>query len=372
MLARGIQCRVLDTSAVCHPKAVQQVHGFDIPEGVIHHRITSEAELEQHRADLSEVDWIVCHVTNGLVTPNNYPVMKWISRSGKPYILLCHNSVPGSANYRGSPSQFHLRMRNAIQRIPGLSLKASLIARLPLWLLGLRPAALVVRGGRKSVVPQRLISSTTRTLWAHSTDYDLALSAGLDPVSVDTAVFIDQYLPFHMDWTLVKDFNGIDPDNYYGGLRILFGRIEQEFGLKVVVAAHPKSDYCGKEHLFGDRDITFGRTTEEIRRSKLVITSTSQAISSAIIYGKPVLIYSTRDHHCHPVVWRYLDPICDELGKKLFFLENSKDANISGSLAINQDKYDEYIGNHVKVPESPVTPLWDIVIDELESMGTQQ
>ncbi|RAU23557.1 hypothetical protein CU669_00160 [Paramagnetospirillum kuznetsovii] len=368
MTAQGIAVTVFDTTRICHPR-VDPGTPWTPPDDTAVHRLSDSDDLSRLAPDLARCDLVVMLATSGLVTPANLPVLRWVTRLGLPYLLVSASAMPDVNNRAGESGSRSKRLLNMVQRLPRLSLRASLTARLPLSLLGVAPAAWVVYGGLSSRRPQRLIMPTTREIWAHAPDYESYLAQRGEVIeSTDTAVFLDQYLPFHQDWTLVPGFKGIDPDNYFGGLRLLFDRVEAELGLKVVIAAHPRADYTGREHLFGSgRRIVSGRSSDLVRASRLVINSTSMAMSLAVLYRKPLIIYSTHDHYPLPVVWRYIDPICAQLGRRLIFLEDAATADLSDAQGFDGARYDGYVEKYIKRPGSEERPFWDIVLDTVRA-----
>ena len=363
MAERGIRCEVFDAGIIWHRKAARPAKAFDVPAHVQAHQVRTRENIADMQRTLADCDVIFSHVSGGLVTPTNLPVLRAICRSGRPYIVFSQNAMPGVANFSGADGNKRQRMKNILQRLPSLSFAASVIARLPLRYLGLRPASAVVLGGYRSERPHSLITCQTKRIWAHATDYEVASNTQAAPPSHPTAVFIDQYMPYHRDWVLVPGVKGIDADNYYGGLRTLFDRIEREKGIEVVIAQHPRANYHGKENLFGGRPIIEGRTAELVKASSLVITSTSMTLNQAVAMRKPMLIYTTHDHYANPTVWRYLDPICKELDRRLIYLEDAASTQLDDILTVNDALYDRFVDNYLKKPASPDGAFWNIVLD---------
>lgn len=105
-------------------------------------------------------------------------------------------------------------------------------------------------------------------------------------------VFIDQYIVAHSDFekrgihTPVKD-----PNKYYDQLNGFFDIVEQDYNCDVVIAAHPKAEYTGKE--FGNREIIYGNTNVLIKDAELVIFQYSTAIGICMMFQKDYInIYS--------------------------------------------------------------------------------
>ena len=106
------------------------------------------------------------------------------------------------------------------------------------------------------------------------------------------AVFLDTNLPHQTDLR-VLGLPALDPHNYYFSLNRFFDRVESQCGVKVVIAAHPKSNY--------DMDRFHGRacirdlTPQLVKYAEFVITQTSSALSYAVLNFKPAIFVYTDD-----------------------------------------------------------------------------
>ena len=142
----------------------------------------------------------------------------------------------------------------------------------------------------------RLHNSAKRMIAINSFDYE-DVRQQLQPIPSELgskrfAVFLDQYYPYHPD---VKIDGGKPPTPafYFESLNRLFNRIEQEIGLEVLIAAHPKAEY--NNHEFGARKLYKYRTAELVRASDLVIAHDSMAVSFAILYKRPIYFCYTSE-----------------------------------------------------------------------------
>jgi hypothetical protein len=87
--------------------------------------------------------------------------------------------------------------------------------------------------------------------------YVRSLSEKTRPVEGSFAVFLDINLPYHTDLKIVG-WPTIEPHEYYASLNRFFDLLEERFGIKIVIAAHPKANY-GRE-IFQGREIYCGMT----------------------------------------------------------------------------------------------------------------
>jgi len=133
---------------------------------------------------------------------------------------------------------------------------------------------------------------------AHSLDYDLFIkSSFVNNTSLKYpgkyAVFIDEFLPFHPDNLVRRRKPDVKAKDYYGDLNQFFKKVESQFGLTVVVAAHPRSNYHKTENPFRNFTCIHGDTVSLIKNSVFVMTHASTAISLAILYEKPLLFLAS-------------------------------------------------------------------------------
>ena len=73
-------------------------------------------------------------------------------------------------------------------------------------------------------------------------DFDNYLEQKTDIITSNTIVFLDEYLPYHPDFDLLK-MEKINANQYYKELNNFFSKIEAHTSSRVVIAAHPKANY---------------------------------------------------------------------------------------------------------------------------------
>lgn len=104
-------------------------------------------------------------------------------------------------------------------------------------------------------------------------------------VEAKYAVFLDIYLPFHSDLTLVG-MRPLNPESYYAELDSFFVAVERKYGLQVVIAAHPKARYLNDE--FRGRKIFTEKTAPLVRDAEFVVCHASTSVSYAVLNRKPL------------------------------------------------------------------------------------
>lgn len=123
-------------------------------------------------------------------------------------------------------------------------------------------------------------------------DYELYRSAAEVPSGGGPGyvVYVDNFFPFHPD--ILKRDSRVDPARlalaFHASLNSFFSEVERCHGCRVVIAAHPSSVYDGNP--FGGREIVHDRTCELIKGCKAACMHTSNALSFAILFDKPLAL----------------------------------------------------------------------------------
>lgn len=211
------------------------------------------------------------------------------------------------------------------------------------------------------------VGESTTPIWAHAKDYGLYMEEETKHHTIsDSAVFIDEYIPYHRDLAALGIPSPIGGSVYYAMLRRFFDRIEAEFSLRVIVAACPRANYDDKPGLFGDREVVFFKTAQLIASSKLVLAHRSTAINFAVLFRKPILLVTTkqlyRSHH-RP----YLNGFSMALGLPLQFMDDVRSMDLKHALHINTQAYESFQEDYIKTTASPAAPFWEIVMSAIES-----
>lgn len=109
----------------------------------------------------------------------------------------------------------------------------------------------------------------------------------------DYILFADIALPNHIDFTNLN-ISTIDKDIYFKKINSFFDKIEQETGLPVIIAAHPKSR---KHKDYGTRPFIFGKTDQLIANSNLVLMHYSSTMSYCALAKKPLVFLTTNEFY---------------------------------------------------------------------------
>ena len=76
---------------------------------------------------------------------------------------------------------------------------------------------------------------------------------------------------------------------YLDQIAYMLDRLEDHYGMPVIVANHPRCDLRGYD--YGGRKIVEGRTCELSKKCSLFVTATTTAIAYPVLYNKDILFY---------------------------------------------------------------------------------
>ncbi len=208
----------------------------------------------------------------------------------------------------------------------------------------------------------------TEILFGHALDYDLYLNNGTPRRSLNgkTAVFIDQYLPYHPDFARFNIDCYVKAQTYYPALRRFFEFIKENTNATVEVAAHPRSDYSKHPESFAGYSISKGETRDLVARSCCVIAHNTTAVSFAVLYRKPIIFAMTRELQVSPLQM-HIQTLSGMLGKKPINIDGPLDrVDLNFEMTVNEEKYRAYRERFIKMPGTPELPLWEIIAKRLE------
>lgn len=89
----------------------------------------------------------------------------------------------------------------------------------------------------------------------------------------------------HPDTKLLS-LDAIKPEEYYPLLNAYFDRVEKQFGMPVVIAAHPKALRYKEENFFGGRSVYFDSSAILCRDADFVIAHASTSVNYPVVFGK--------------------------------------------------------------------------------------
>jgi len=290
-----------------------------------------------------------------------------MSNSRARYVSSVANSAPIAKNDKKTEKLLH-NFKN-LQKITWKKLINYIFSRIPFQWMGVKPSDFLLAGGEKTIkhcvsVPT---DKSTKILWVHSLDYDRYLEEKRkDSGEHETAVFLDEYVPFHPDYVHAGAEAPVSADRYYSQLNNFFKLIEDRLGFEVIIALHPRSNYEARPDYFDGRKCVRGETARLIKMSKLVLAHNSTALSLANLFYKPVIFLTSFELDKS---WMGSRIRCRAgwFAKKPIFINKPDTVDWVHELTISKNTYHDYRQAYIKKDESLDLPFWQIVADRLRA-----
>lgn len=362
----GFEVEVWDFTPFLHPE-IQHVKVLDPIDYGNHHQFLTRNEAVAAIFELPRSCFVVCFIGYRY---SSFPIYRAISKGKLRYCISVTNVVPiPPINTIQSPINFLTKLR---QSSPA-KLFNSFYLRIPFNYLGLRPATLLLAGGEGSIRYSSLITRETAILWAHALDYDLYLKEKDEPIQVDTnmGVFLDEYLPFHPDFVSLGLAPPSSPEEYYPKLCKFFDLLEREYGVRIVIAAHPRSDYEDRSDYFGGRPVLKGQTAAVVRKSGFAIAHSSRSLRFAVLFNKPVLFITTNSIQQSALKGPYVLVMSSCFNKTPINLDEPFYMDWEKELTVDQAAYARYREGYIKKSGSPEKPCWQIFADFLKTLEAE-
>lgn len=302
-----------------------------------------------------------------------------LSRYNLHYGIPLSNAIPVSeypreqqrilTMYSKIKKILHATHDTAVQKITQL-----LWSRIPFRWKGVKAADMIFFGGKKSYTMYKKcypISQQTHRVWCHAFDYDLYLQEkekSIAPIQQHkSAIFIDSYFPFHEDYVYEGGKPTLSAEYYYPQLVRFFEYVETTFGLRVIIAAHPRSQYEKHPDFFKGRGIVRGKTIELIRSADLVILHSSTATNFAVLFKKPML-FITLDALQSTVEGAAIQSFASYFNQPAINISQPYRLDKNCLCTYDANRYETYKREYIKKDESPEKPFWQIAADAIKTI----
>jgi hypothetical protein len=228
---------------------------------------------------------------------------------------------------------------------------------------------LAIVSGEQSIADVKHRGEMIRT---HNFDYDIYLALIRSPPTTAGryAVFIDQDYCFHPEYLYQSIPPLATPEKYFTALCTGLKIIAEALKVQVRVAAHPRATYQQRGlDFFEGFAVEYGKTAELIRGCEAVICHDSTAVQFAVLFAKPV-IFVTTDELTITNEGQSIVKIAAELGKSPVNLDGTDLPAVDWrkEMQVDARKYEDYRSKYIKSVGSAEMPLWDIVINHVESL----
>jgi|GEM_PF-1165088 len=382
--SQGFEIEVLDLTELLHRgREFNKLVAQPLQGDFIHH-INSYQELEcfvkRFSGDSLFIDYLVgC----SKVTLREERVFRLLKKYGVNYTFLTSGALPlpsrSVINKSGKIKIFQSRVVKILTN--PYKLLNFLVSEIIVFLTRHRivyPLPVVIFGGDSEVL--RLYVEARNfdkgnIVPVHSFDYDSSMLflRGLGnklPENDDICVFLDEAATHHSDFAIL----GIEPaaaEFYFVAMNRFFDFVEKNTGLKVVIAAHPRSEYESMSDVFGGRAVIKDKTLELVARSKLVVVHMSTSLSYAVLFKKPVISVKIPGMRVDGGQNLMVETMGEAIGSKPIDLDKDELTSSLLQCEYNLEKYSEYKKRYVKTVGADELPAWEIVAKTVKNIQSE-
>ncbi|TAN45254.1 MAG: hypothetical protein EPN22_04475 [Nitrospirae bacterium] len=312
---------------------------------------------------LSESDFVI------MLVPYMYEslwIYKALSKSSAAYAAYCANALP---IFKDGVDGTAMKILHYLNTKP-MALVKHLVMRLPFLFVGVKPVNLILAGGNKCLQYNYPTGRNTEILWVHSLDYDIYLQEKDKPDEKrNIAVFIDEFLPLHHEYSMFGIEPPIEAGKYYALLARFFDLVEKETGHEVVIAECPEANYEELPDYFKRRKRLKGQTANLVKQSKLVLGHYSTALSFANLFRKPVIFMTCADFY-GKFEYYQIPEMAKWFGKKPVFIDSEDNIDWKFELTVSDEHYDRYRKAYIKTDDSQDLFFWQVVANKIKNWGT--
>lgn len=205
---------------------------------------------------------------------------------------------------------------------------------------------------------------------AHSFDYDNFLAFNYKKKqSKKYFIFLDKGGSSHPDHHFNKINNKADYKDYYEKIDLFLDKVSLQTNLHPLVLAHPKSniEYIKK---LSNSHIVQNNSIKYIYESELVFSYSSVAISYAVLFKKPIIIYSYNftgfSKYQNIFYYNENSAFADELDVEHILINEYLKSDLKIDIKnISKERYFSYINNYIKTPNSPKKSIWEIILENI-------
>ncbi len=177
---------------------------------------------------------------------------------------------------------------------------------------------------------------------------------------------MDEDAAYHSDYVNLGIKPYVTAVNYYQTMSLGLSQIAEALGCDVKIAAHPRSDHQSKLYKYS-LPILKDQTFELIKKASVVVVHASTALQWAVCMLKPIILVTT-DEMNKSVAKQTIEAFAFALGKEVVNINKiPKNYDWKSQLFVNETKYQKYVETYIKQPRSPEKPVWEIVINRMES-----
>ncbi len=320
--------------------------------------VASATDME-HALQRYRPDYALDFIGLGPLTP---VLQRMLAAAGTRFVVQRSGNIPLPSLF--SSLAWKLRTRRVVPRPPPASAASSdvtspapsIFSRVrqkltSAWALrrALRSPDIALLAGSSSL--NHFTRRARHILWVGSQDFHsfrrLSEQQSDRPVASPYAVLIDDNIPYASDWALLGLSAPVTPELYYRAMRRLFTILEAQWGMPLVIAAHPSSRHDERvQQGFDGITLLHGCTAELVRHAEAVVLHGSTAVSFAALAQKP-LLFLTSDELRVSDYGLYIEIMAKEFGLAPLNIDHLDSVPDLKSLSLSPDIHAKYLDRYV-------------------------
>jgi hypothetical protein len=375
--SNGFEVFFYDFSPIVFPEVREASKFLALPAIKNYFLFNDEKEAIQTIQNLGSECFVVII---GYYQAENFKIFQTLSKTNIPYASYVCDTFPGGLGSIGKSIwwKFFLKFYRSFtqkQRKDFFSLKklkSFLFKPVLAPIFGIRPPNICILGGESSLKhngASALIGKGTELLWSHCIDCNQYISdLHKSKTQEKLAVFVDLGAPmFHWDRLLPEGKEHFTCEHYYPSLCRFLDYVEEELELEVVIAAHPKSNHIEYPEYYGKRQVLRDQTLPLIKKSKLVISHASTALTYVILENKPLLFLTSAEYEADLSYSKFLEMMAHSLGTSLINIDEVPySINWEKELTVNEEMYLKYRHQYIKTAGSDELNTWQTLANRLK------
>ncbi len=357
----GFDVFVWDFTPFLHPEVYRKVEVPDPITFVGYRQFLTKKEALSAIQKEPNCSFVVCL---GGYNFKSFPIFRALSKNRIQYCVIMSNALPSITK----KTQL-INVLKKILRVTPKKLINYVFVRIPHRHLGIADAYFNLAGGELSTKYKFPVGPKTETLWLHTLDYDIYLKKrnNLVQAKKNIGVFLDSYLPFHPDFVHEQVSAPTIPEEYYPFLCRFFDFVEDNYDVRINIAAHPRSKYEEHPDYFGGRSVVRGKTIHMVRESEFVIAHASTALNFAILFSKPVIFITTNKLQ-QSSQGSFIKLMASWFGKQPINIDNPIEIDWDKELTIDKEAYFRYKNCYIKKNGSEELPFWQTVSNKIKTL----
>ena len=205
-----------------------------------------------------------------------------------------------------------------------------------------------VAGDKYFQIINQYLPKSTQIIKGHSWEYSnsfFSINFKKNKLDFKYAVLIDGAGPKFSDSRVTsKAQYTLTEEKWYPAMNKFMDQVELENGVKIVIAAHPLSNFESNPAEFGERQVIYGQTEELIKHCDFAITRHSTAKSFCVIYNKPLINIYSNELTEDSGLFKSIQSSSNALDSMLVNIDKSEEYNFK-NIQINHKVYKNYASN---------------------------